>query len=392
MANVLTDNSGKCAIVPNHLGYASRVNFGSYYTAEEYISIVWDFIRPLLKEGTVVLDSSCGYGNFLRHNEHARVIGNDIDTVAAETAKRKCPFAEIRSVNALTNLQRKSFGIPARCPLIIIGNPPYNDTSSIIRNGIKQQPFEIHTSIYSRDLGMSFLLSYQKLEADYICVLHPLSYLIKKANFASLKAFTDCYKLIDGLIISSGVFAQTSKFMQFPIIIALYAKHLFGMDYNTVERYVFKTIEGKSFAVRDLDFIGKYLNKYPSKKFDGRSEALFFYTMRDLNALKRNQTFIKQYCSNAIVIDRNKLDYYVYVDVVKDFANVFPYYFGNFDVLINQRLFSAYMDYFISYGLTKHSFLKSYYEGFAIRSDHLKKITEYFTILLGEHYVKGRDH
>lgn len=392
MTNVLTDNNRKYAVVPNHLGYENRVNFGSYYTAEEYVSIVWDFIRPSLSEGTVVLDTSCGYGNFLKYNEHVRVIGNDIDTVAAETAKKQCPFAEIRSLNALTNLQRSSFGIPASSPLIIIGNPPYNDTSSIIRNGMKRQPFEIHPSVYSRDLGMSFLLSYKKLEADYICVLHPLSYLIKKANFATLKAFTGCYKLIDGLIISSGVFAQTSKFMQFPIIIALYARYLFGMDYNTVEQYVFRTIEGKSFAVRDLDFIRNYLNKYPSKTFDGRSDSLFFYTMRDLNALKRNRTFIEKHCSNAVVIDRSKLDYYVYVDVVKDFSNVFPYYFGNFDVLINQHLFTSYRDYFISYALTKYSFLKAHYEGFSIRSDHLKKITEYFTILLGEHYVKGRDH
>src|SRR3989344_5858437 len=68
--------------------------------------------------------------------------------------------------------------------IIAIGNPPYNDTTSIIRNSIKDTSIQdkIDADIKTRDLGMSFLLSYDKLKADYVCVLHPLSYLIKKAK------------------------------------------------------------------------------------------------------------------------------------------------------------------------------------------------------------------
>ena len=70
--------------------------------------------------------------------------------------------------------------------------------------------------------------------------------------------------------------------------------------------------------------------------------------MRDINALKRNQTFVKNFGFNTIVIDKNKLDYYVYVDVFKRFADKVPYYFGNCDVLIDDSLFQKYKKYFLS--------------------------------------------
>lgn len=65
-----------------HLGYAQRINLGSYYTKNEYVSIVWDMIVPLLENNSVVLDTSCGYGNFLRPMDGLRVVGNDIDPTA----------------------------------------------------------------------------------------------------------------------------------------------------------------------------------------------------------------------------------------------------------------------------------------------------------------------
>jgi len=88
------------------------------------------------------------------------------------------PFANVYSFNALTTLSIEAFGISNDETLFIIGNPPYNDTTSIIRNGTKKLLFDIDPGIQSRDLSISFLLSYQRLQADYVCVLHPLSYLI----------------------------------------------------------------------------------------------------------------------------------------------------------------------------------------------------------------------
>jgi hypothetical protein len=104
-------------------------------------------------------------------------------------------------------------GIKEQDKLIVIGNPPYNDATSIIRQNIKDKTAidEIDSDVKTRDFGMSFSLSYNKLKADYDCVLHPLSYLIKKSNFAKN------YRLADSLIVSSHEFSDTSRSMAFPI-------------------------------------------------------------------------------------------------------------------------------------------------------------------------------
>ncbi len=376
-----------------HLNYARRVNLGGYYTHGEYVSVVWDFIRPLLSPGSTILDSSCGYGNFLRAVPNMRVVGNDIDTAAIQVARRSSPFADMYNLNALTTLSRSDFGIPDDSPLFIVGNPPYNDTTSIIRNGTKKLLFDIDPSVQSRDLGISFLLSYQRLQADFVCVLHPLSYLVKRTNFMAMKRFADCYRLVDSLIISSGTFSETSKSMQFPILIALYEKNLFGMDYSYVQSNTFRTAENKRFSLDQFDFIGKYISKYPTRNIaptDG-SEILF-WTMRDLNALKRNRTFLDKYESNAIIVPPDKLDYYVYVDVVKEFSRVFPYYFGNFDVMINNELFLKYRDSFISNALSRHPSLMKFYPAFRTVDGAEERIIEYLKHLLGEHYVESTNN
>jgi hypothetical protein len=113
--------------------------------------------------------------------------------------------------------------------------------------------------VFSRDLGISFLLSYNKLAADFVCALHPLSYLIKKANFEALKEFKNNYKLIDSVVVSSGVFSATSKTTCFPIIIALYERNSFGMDYEYISYYKFKTNDNKTFFMKGYDTIGKYV-------------------------------------------------------------------------------------------------------------------------------------
>jgi hypothetical protein len=64
--------------------------------------------------------------------------------------------------------------------------------------------------------------------------------------------------------------------------------------------------------------------------------------MRDINALKRNQTFVQKFNSNTIIIDKSKLDYYIYIDVFKQFSCHVPYYFGNCNVLIDNALFIKY--------------------------------------------------
>ena len=53
--------------------------------------------------------------------------------------------------------------------------------------------------------------------------------------------------------------------------------------------------------------------------------------MRDINALKRCRTFIKERITNAVDVAPEQLPYYCYIDCFKRYANV-PYWMGNFDV------------------------------------------------------------
>jgi len=372
-----------------HLKYRDKINLGAFYTPTEYIDIVWNMIKPFLNDKSVVLDSSCGYGNFFDHKINYTKKANDIDPIATSQTKENFPEIDVYNKNALFEVNRKMFNISDNNELIIIGNPPYNDITSIIRSGIKNDSLEMDIDIKTRDYGMSFLLSYNKLNADIICVLHPLSYLIKKSNFNLLKKFTNNYKLIDGTIIDSGTFKETSKGISFPILIALYKKEKNGMDYNYILNYKFKTIDNKFFSLNDFDFIPNYINKYPLKNIKPNENDILFWTMRDINALKRNRTFVHKFGYNTIIINKNKLDYYIYVDVFKQFSYLIPYYFGNLDVFINNKLFQEYKKYFFREIINRHSFLKNYiiYDENVSVQEAKKNIINYFKLLTGYHYV-----
>ncbi|CAC9574739.1 hypothetical protein [uncultured Gammaproteobacteria bacterium] len=373
-----------------HLVYADRVNMGAYYTHDEYVRTAWDMLIPYINEKTIVLDSSCGYGNFLNHPVECQKVGNDIDTLAIDKAKQNVNTLFFNH-NALNNISRGQYNIKEDECLCVIGNPPYNDKNSIIRQDIKSFNMPIDNTVKTRDLGMSFLLSYNELKAEFVCVLHPLSYLIKQANFRLLKNFTHCYQLIQGKIISSAGFSESSKSMQFPIVIALYRRNGIGTTYKDVINFSWD-VEGTIFQLSTFDDISHYIKKYPNKFQQAKSTDLFFWTMRDINALKRNQTFVQKFNSNTIIIDKSKLDYYIYIDVFKQFSCHVPYYFGNCNVLIDNALFIKYKKYFILESLSRHQNLCQYFPLFDFSKVELlafakQKINQYFQQLLGVHYV-----
>jgi len=387
-----------------HLAYESRVNLGSYYTPTEIVDVAWEMIAPYLHSQTTVIDSACGYGDFLKDRGQSITIGCDIDETAIDVAKKKNNKVRFFQTNALCNVSRAKFGIPQRSHLIVVGNPPYNDKTSLIRHSIKDVDFDIDEDIASRDLGISFLRSYNKLEADLICVLHPLSYLIKPTNFRLLKEFTANYRLVDGLLISSWEFPESAKHTPFPIVLALYQRDTQGMTYDFIHSFRFR-IDGKNgFCLGDFDYIAGYVDKYPKKRptsdytlfssVDGevhhseKDDPLFFWTLRDINALKRNRTFVESYSANTIVIDKQKLDYYVYVDVFKRNLHRLPFYFGNCDVLIDNDLFRQYKPCFISDTVRHHPFLKKHFQIHPIEKQQAASgLDTYFKLLFGEHHI-----
>lgn len=377
-----------------HLNHTDAINLGSYYTPEVIVDLAYSILQKNINDikDFSIVDSSCGYGSFLtKTNIAKRLIGADIDKKAISEAKKIASKVDFICQNSLSNVKRSNLKIKNGEKIIIIGNPPYNDTTSIIRNSIKDASIKdkIDIDIKTRDLGMSFLLSYEKLGADYVCVLHPLSYLIKKANFSLLSKFAKNYKLVDGIIISSHEFPDTSRGMAFPILIALYKRDEVGMNYDYIRNYQFKVKGDGVFRLKDFDTIVNYVQKYPNKKLLNKNDkpVAKFWALRDINALKRNRTFIDEDTYNTVYVLMEKLPYYCYIDIFKQYTDKMPYFIGNCDVIIDNKKFGEIKECFVSQSVHTNPILKNKFK-FKKIPDAKIKIDNYFKEFLESKFGK----
>ena len=267
------------------------------------------------------------------------LIANDNDRLAVDFLKETFPQLLVIQKNALTNLKRADYGISEKQKLIIIGNPPYNDLTSLKARKIKENfpnNLTIDPKIKSRDLGISFLRSYYCLKADYVCILHPLSYLIKETNFNHLKEFKDNYCLLKSLVIDSKKFTD-AKGASFPISISLYRLDKKGMNYEYIKNFPFQLEDGRKFSLNSFQFLTSLISKYPKKNFSGEYlDNLFFFTFRDINSIMRNRTFISELNQYSVPIKKDKLKYYAYIDYFKEeFQGIIPFYLRNMDIFYN---------------------------------------------------------
>ncbi len=374
-----------------HLSKIDQVNQGAFYTPQKLVEIAYDLIKNHIEnfQDYVLIDTSCGYGSFLENDMFPYRIGGDIDPLAVEKAQKNVPAAVFYEANALVDVDRKKYNLTGSDKLIVVGNPPYNDTTSIIRSSIKEKSFPCDKDLRHRDMGMSFLLSFNKLSADYICVLHPLSYLIKKTNFKSIRPFTENYKLIDARIVSSNEFLDVSKITQFPIIVALYKRDGQGMVYDDILKFQFRLVDGKCFSLDRWCGIGAFVQKYPNQKKVKECEAVAkFYTLRDINALRRSRTFIKKTAGNTVFVVKKHLKYYCYLDVFKDNINHIPFYLGNCEPMIDNDEFLKIEDCFVYASSLKNPDLNLWEREKVAPDKFEEKIKNYFKKLLGEHYVE----
>lgn len=347
-------------MIQKHLTYKEMTNYGCFYTPQKFVDNLINKIKENVSdyEKFIFLDSSSGYGSFLQCLRELNTIGCDIDEKAVEIAKLKDTQSKYFCLNTLSNFSRESISLKEEDKIIIIGNPPYNDTTSKVKQELKNdKPCDIDSDLKTRDLGISFMLSYNKLKADYVAILHPLSYMIKKANYELLKPFYNNYSLVSHSIINSQEFSMTSKTKGFPIIIALYKRDKKGLSFKEIQELEFETIENKKFSLK-TDSIKNYISKYPCKNKKYKDEDILFFTMRDINALNRSRTFIQDYGANSIIIDKEKFAYYCYVDVFKRYIHKLPYYYGNIDVFIDNEKFQEIKDVFITNSIEKHPWLK----------------------------------
>jgi hypothetical protein len=203
------------------------------------------------------------------------------------------------------------------------------------------QAIEIDINIKSKDYGMAFLKHYATLECEEIVVLHPLSYLIKQANFKQLGFFTNQYKLENAIIFSSSEFGTALKDnkTQFPIICAKYTKG--SMNYDYIKSFYFKVLnQENTFSIKDLYTIDDYgIRKYPaSKNMVKESDInLYHYNIRDMNSLKTSGNFSSIYNHNMITVQFENLYQYAYLNCYRRY---FPndFLLGNISPICDKKM------------------------------------------------------
>lgn len=351
--------------VNTHLTKEDIIKNGSIFTPDYIVNLVVDMIKDKLSEKSVIVDFGAGYGAFasaFTKEKHKKIIATDCDEISVQYLKQ-IEGIDVIHENSIFGVCREKYATDDE-ELIAIGNPPYNDVTSQYKKGEKGS-FEIDEDIYARDLGISFLKMYNKIKAKYVCVLHPLSYLCKKNNFSSTGAFSYNYQLVKGVVFSSKHFESIAKTnAEFPVVAALYERKQGGMKFDEVLNFNFSVFESKGiFRINRYMTIDGIVDKYPTKiKSD---DDLQFYTIRDINALRRNRTFLIGHCNNGIKMCKETLHYYAWLDLFKNNfdAGEFNYLFGNLSPLLTESIFDeSFQDDLLSYIMNNNETVSSFYK------------------------------
>jgi hypothetical protein len=339
-----------------HLEKKDRIVLGSYYTPEILVNKIYENIMPYVKEykkNCILFDNAGGCGAFLRLENKIEYRIADIDKKACDFLRKKFDSSKIFHTNSLNCVSREKYQINEKNYLIMIGNPPYNDITSEFKSGQKGKNI-CDDELFDRDLGISFLKSYDKLTADLVCVLHPLSYLIKKANFQRMSEFRKNYKLIKAFMFSSAMFHGTGT-GKFPIVGALYERDSQGMEYGDIQQFNFDILgSDEKFKLSSWETTDGYINKYPPRKNDDKISpiGLYYYSFRDINTLKKNASFLTKQHDNAIVVTVDNFFKYAYLHTFKQLFNPYRLWvYGNMSPLINIKKIEINKQVFVAYAL-----------------------------------------
>ncbi len=368
--------------VNRHLTREEIIKKGSFYTGKELVDLVYEQVSKYISNEAVIADFGAGYGAFIEKFKDCskRCFGTEIDNLSYQLLKEEFKSLDFYYENSLINVSREKYGLKENDILIIVGNPPYNDTTSIFKKGEKGEII-CDYDIMSRDLGISFLKAFDKLKADYICVLHPLAYLIKKQNFNSLGSFKNNYRLINATIFSSKEFESIKKsYSDFPVVSALYKREKTGMTYQDINQFTFNIYKSDSvFVLEKIFTIDGLVDKYPkTKKTDSSNNinlfgtilpsedlinGLQFYTLRDMNALLRNAGFVDGPIPNGLDVSMNNLYQYSWLYFLK--MNFKPeknkFLYGNLSPLYTKRITDReFQQAAVSYAFNNNEIVKKY--------------------------------
>ena len=363
-----------------HLLKERQIQLGSYYTPESLVEKVYELIEPYTGNGVIIFDNAAGFGAFVvkAKAQECDYRAAECDLGAYNFLKENLDEKKVFYTNSLINVSREKYHIPNGAFVIQVGNPPYNDTTSEFKNGQKGQNV-CDNDLADRDLGISFLKSYNKLKANLVCVLHPLSYLIKEANFKRLKDFRYNYKLIKGEIFSSSWFSGTGS-LKFPIVIALYERDAGGMSFDYIRNFEFNILDSKAiFKLARYETTDGCIDKYPPRK-DGRKTSpiwLYYYTFRDINSLKKNSSFMNKQHYNGIIVTVENLYKYAYLNAFKElFSAQDMWLYGNLSPLINREELEKNKKSYIEYAIQTNLVIKTSNKAI------LQEIAEYYEINL----------
>lgn len=347
------------AYAAEHLERQQRIEKGGYYTPATLVARVYDFIRSHLggaRKQVVVFDSAGGCGAFLADVGMGDYRIADCDEAACRFLRRRFDPNKVFCTNSLMEVSRARYSIPDSAFLIMIGNPPYNDTTSEFKHGEKGRNV-CDEDLRDRDLGISFLRSYNKLNADVVCVLHPLSYLIKEANFRRLREFKDNYRLVRGEIFSSAMFPGTGS-AKFPVLVALYARSGAGMTFDRIRAHPFTVMNSsKKFVLDGFQTTDGYINKYPPRKNDAKRSplGLYYYSFRDINSLKRSASFIPNKHLNGVVVTLENFYQYAYLYSFKSLFNPKDLWlYGNLSPLVRRAELEEKKRVYVLYAIGTH--------------------------------------
>lgn len=369
-----------------HLPKKARIELGAYYTPKELVNKVHDFIKPYLeefKEKVIIFDSAGGCGAFLLDLRQYDYRIADCDLNACNFLKKYFDEDKVFYTNSLKEVSREKFSIPSTAFLIMVGNPPYNDITSEFKKGEKGRNI-CDVDLFDRDLGISFLKSYHKLKANIVCVLHPLSYLIKETNFKRLCKFKDNYRLKKAVIFPSDLFWGTGK-IKFPILVALYEKAPFGMNFEYIKQFEFDILNSdRKFILSKFKTTDGYINKYPPRKNDIKESpiGLYYYSFRDFNSLKKNASFIIERHPNGIVVTIENFYKYAYLYALKCLfnpGNIWLY--GNLSPLVDKDDLEKNKSLYVLYAIQSNKIFNK------IESSILEDIKNYYKLNLFKNYT-----
>lgn len=348
-----------------HLSLQEKIVLGGFYTPPDIIRKVKEMLHSFLNfDNLIIADLAGGCGAFILPFKQYNYRIADCDEKAVSYLKKHFNSQNVILTNSLINVSRKKFNIPEDNHLIIVGNPPYNDTTSEYKKGQKGSVIS-DPDIYDRDLGISFLKAFNKLKADVICILHPLSYLIKETNFKRLRDFVKNYNLIESFIFPSTKFKDTSEASAFPVTISLYRRDKNGMSYDDIKNFRFKILDDdkKFFILNRYTTTDGYINKYPPRKNDAIQESplnIYYYSFRDLNSILRNASFIGRKYENSVVVTLDNFYKYAYLYIIKKllkFKN--RWLFGNMSPLVDINFVESNKDLMVYYAINTHPFFKN---------------------------------